>query len=228
MALDDCGQMSKCIVILFNIIIGIVGCAMLGLGVWLRFSSETRGFFDIDLNTKQFVIGVTVLIVLGIILLLLSFLGHCGACSGNRSALGVYASLLVVLAGVIIAAGVLAFINSDEVGQQLAAFYKAVYLQYINKGGEQSLAVTLKLFHNALGCCGIGLPLEVLIQETCSGQSILNTPGCPSAIETLFRKNAGVMLGCFLGTAAVMICALVCGIIMSQQLKRYRLPVPIY
>ncbi len=35
----------------------LVGLVLVGLGMWLRFGAETRGFFDIDLNTAQFNIG---------------------------------------------------------------------------------------------------------------------------------------------------------------------------
>ncbi|KAG9343046.1 hypothetical protein JZ751_015264 [Albula glossodonta] len=233
MALDGCGQLCKCILILLNFVFALVGFAMLGLGLWLRFSSETRGFFDIDLNTQQFVIGVTVLIVLGVILLLAAIFGDYGACNENRVALSVFAVLLGILAGVLIAAGVLAFINSDKVGQQLSEFYSTIYLQYVNKGGsEASLAVTLKLFHNALDCCGMGGTLEPLVRETCPKKGVLDTlfytKACPGVIQDLFTSNAPVVLGCFLGIAALMICALVCASIMDQQIKKSRQPLPMF
>ncbi len=34
-----------------------VGLGLVALGMWLRFGAETRGFFDIDLNTAPFNIG---------------------------------------------------------------------------------------------------------------------------------------------------------------------------
>ncbi|KAJ8251838.1 hypothetical protein GJAV_G00225980 [Gymnothorax javanicus] len=222
--MDDCGRASKCFLILFNIIIAIVGFMLLSLGLWLRFSSETRGFFDIDLSTQQFVIGVSVLIVVGIVLVILALVGHCGACNGSRGALNAYAILLALLLGVIIAAGVLAYINSDQVGDQLVEFYKSVYLQYLNKG-DPSLATTLKLFHNALHCCGIGVPLEVLIQDTCPNKGLfdlLRTPQCPKAIEDLFRDNAPVVLGSFLGIAVVMFFAIICARVLSKAIARER------
>ncbi len=33
------------------------GFCLVALGMWLRFGAETRGFFDINLNTAQFNIG---------------------------------------------------------------------------------------------------------------------------------------------------------------------------
>ncbi|KAJ8254303.1 hypothetical protein COCON_G00209150 [Conger conger] len=218
--MDDCGRLSKCFVVLFNIVIGIGGAAMLGLGLWLRFSSETRGFFDINLNTQQFVIGVTVLIVLGIILLLLAGVGHCGACNGNKAALTVYSALLGVMAGVMIAAGVLAYMNSNEVGKQLAEFYMTIYMQYLNKG-DPSLVITLKLFHNLLDCCGIGGSLEPLIRDTCPKKSIFDfsTSSCPKAIAVLFSTNSSLLLGCFVGAAIVMVFSCFCACLLSAAIS---------
>ena len=35
----------------------LLGLAMLGLGLWLRFGANTQGLFNVDFNTQQFVIG---------------------------------------------------------------------------------------------------------------------------------------------------------------------------
>ncbi|XP_052374273.1 CD9 antigen-like [Oncorhynchus keta] len=95
MALDGCGQLCKCFLIMFNIIFSLVGMAMFGLGLWLRFSSETRGFFNIDLNTQQFVICVSVLIALGAVILLVAVFGDYGACNENMNGLAVNSQVLL-------------------------------------------------------------------------------------------------------------------------------------
>uniref|UniRef100_A0A8C7PXC5 Tetraspanin n=1 Tax=Oncorhynchus mykiss TaxID=8022 RepID=A0A8C7PXC5_ONCMY len=206
MALDGCGQLCKCILILFNILFALVGFAMLGLGLWLRFSSETRGFFNIDLNTQQFVIGVSVLIALGAVILLVAVFGDYGACNENRTALGVFSCLLAILAGLEIGAGVFAYMRSDEVGEQLAKFYLTVYAQYVDKG-DPGLAVTLSMFHNVLHCCGLIGALDPLVKKTCPDTGFLETftlPACPTVIVNLFESNAPLVMGLFLGTAMLL------------------------
>uniref|UniRef100_A0A8C8K9F0 Tetraspanin n=1 Tax=Oncorhynchus tshawytscha TaxID=74940 RepID=A0A8C8K9F0_ONCTS len=225
MALDGCGQLCKCILILFNILFALVGFAMLGLGLWLRFSSETRGFFDIDLNTQQFVIGVSVLIALGAVILLVAVFGDYGACNENRTALGVFSCLLAILAGLEIGAGVFAYMRSDEVGEQLAKFYITVYAQYVDKG-DPGLTVTLSMFHNVLHCCGLIGALDPLVKRTCPDTGFLETftlPACPTVIVNLFESKAPLVMGLFLGTAAMLITALVCCSILMKQIKRSHL-----
>nr|XP_046186958.1 CD9 antigen-like [Oncorhynchus gorbuscha] len=222
MALDGCGQLCKCILILFNILFALVGFAMLGLGLWLRFSSETRGFFDIDLNTQQFVIGVSVLIALGAVILLVAVFGDYGACNENRTALGVFSCLLAILAGLEIGAGVFAYMRSDEVGEQLAKFYITVYAQYVDKG-DPGLTLTLSMFHNVLHCCGLIGALDPLVQRTCPDTGFLETitlPACPTVIVNLFESKAPLVMGLFLGTAAMLIFALVCSSLLSKEIQR--------
>uniref|UniRef100_A0A4W5PNX3 Tetraspanin n=1 Tax=Hucho hucho TaxID=62062 RepID=A0A4W5PNX3_9TELE len=230
MALDGCGQLCKCILIIFNIIFALVGFAMLGLGLWLRFSSETRGFFNIDLNTQQFVIGVSVLIVLGAVILLVAVFGDYGTCNENRTALGVFSCLLAILAGVEAGAGVYAYIRSDEVGEQLAKLYMTVYAQYVNKG-DPGLAATLSMFHNVLHCCGLIGALDLLVKKTCPETGFFETftlPACSTVIINLFESKAPLMLGLFLGTAAALITAMVCCSILMKQIKKSHLSAPMY
>ncbi|XP_021413757.1 CD9 antigen [Oncorhynchus mykiss] len=230
MALDGCGQLCKCILILFNILFALVGFAMLGLGLWLRFSSETRGFFNIDLNTQQFVIGVSVLIALGAVILLVAVFGDYGACNENRTALGVFSCLLAILAGLEIGAGVFAYMRSDEVGEQLAKFYLTVYAQYVDKG-DPGLAVTLSMFHNVLHCCGLIGALDPLVKKTCPDTGFLETftlPACPTVIVNLFESNAPLVMGLFLGTAALLILALVCSSLLSKEIQRSQSSPPPY
>ncbi|GLD48660.1 CD9 antigen-like isoform X1 [Lates japonicus] len=90
MALDGCGLVCKYILVLFNIIFAVVGFALLGLGLWLRFSNNTRGIFEVEaLNSSAFVVGVTVLIALGSVMLIVVVFGDYGACNEKRCALQV-------------------------------------------------------------------------------------------------------------------------------------------
>uniref|UniRef100_A0AAY4CZ11 Tetraspanin n=1 Tax=Denticeps clupeoides TaxID=299321 RepID=A0AAY4CZ11_9TELE len=220
MGLNGCGQISKCIVILFNIILAIDGLVMLGLGLWLRFSAETRGYFDIDMNTKQFVVGIAVLIAIGALMLIIAAFGDYGACNESRTALGIFAGLLAFLIILEIGSGVWVFTQSKEVADNLAEFYATVYAQYINKR-DPSLKFTLTVINNGLSCCGIGGGLEPFVRDTCPKMSFLETftyPSCVNVITDLFESKAPVILGFFLGNAAIMIATLICSLSLSKAI----------
>nr|XP_020480572.1 CD81 antigen-like [Monopterus albus]XP_020480573.1 CD81 antigen-like [Monopterus albus] len=98
MALDGCGAFCKCILIFFNVIFALVGFACLGLGLWLRFSDNTRVIFTIhDFDSSTFVVGVTLLIVLGCVMLFVVMVGGYVACSEERCALIVVRLFLLCL-----------------------------------------------------------------------------------------------------------------------------------
>ncbi|XP_067309716.1 CD9 antigen isoform X2 [Pseudorasbora parva] len=219
--MDGCAQMCKCFLILFNILFALVGFVLVALGIWLRFGAETRGFFDIDLNTSQFIIGVSVLIITGSLMVLVAVIGDCGACSNSKSALGVFSGLLTFLIIIEIAAGVMAFMWSGQVSEELANFYRTIYAQYLNTRSPGQ-AMTLKLFHNTFDCCGIGGPIEVLVRDTCPEGNFLQQisfPSCPSVMQDMFNSKAPLVLGGFLGTAGLMLAALTCSSVLYSSLK---------
>ncbi|NP_956846.1 uncharacterized protein LOC393524 [Danio rerio] len=228
--MDGCAQISKCFLVLFNIIYGLLGFSLVSLGLWLRFGAETRGFFDIDLNTSQFNIGVMVLMVSGALMLLVSVIGNCGVCCSSKGSLSVFAGLLSVLILIEISAGVMVIMQSGKVSDELVEFYSTVYAQYLNTRSA-SQAVSLKMFHDAFDCCGVGGSIELFVRDTCPDGNILKQltfPSCPSVIKDVFNSNAPRLLGGFLGIAGVMMLALVCSCVLMRSVSASRASPPAY
>ncbi|XP_033827445.1 CD9 antigen isoform X1 [Periophthalmus magnuspinnatus] len=224
MAVDGCGLVCKYIIILFDCIFAVAGIGFLGLGLWLRFSNNTRAIFEIqELNSSTFVIGVTVLIVLGSVMLIVVTFGDYGACSEKRCSLQVFSCLVAILAGAEIIIGVLAYTNHDEVGKRTAEFYTSLYGVYVATG-DPAVAVTLTFVQKMLHCCGVsGIPLVDLAKKTCPAPNTLlenlKMPNCPSTISTFFDEKAPVVLGIFLGTGALLITALICSSTLAKKIR---------
>ncbi|XP_047427698.1 CD9 antigen-like isoform X1 [Mugil cephalus] len=225
MALDGCGHVCKYILIIFNIIFAVVGFALLGLGLWLRFSDNTRSIFEIEqLNSSAFVLGVTVLIVLGAVMLIVVVFGDYGACNEKRCALQVFSALLSIMALAEIVVGVLAYSNSDRVGNFMGEFYTSIYTVYIATG-DPPLAVTLTFIHKMLHCCGItGVSLIEMVKETCPKPDgfleHIAMPSCPNLIANAFESKASLVLGLFVGTGALLIIAMICSAVLTKQIQR--------
>ncbi|XP_044186161.1 CD9 antigen isoform X1 [Thunnus albacares] len=224
MALDGCGLFCKYILFIFNLIFAVVGMVFLGLGLWLRFSANTRGIFEIDaLNSSAFVMGVTVLIALGAVMLIVVAFGDYGACNEKRCALQVFSVLLVILAAAEVTVGVLAYSRSDEVGAQIVEFYSSMYALYLNNG-DPAIGITLTFTHKMLHCCGVtGIPVLELAKQTCpSPDGILEhlvMPNCPGIILDVFNRKAPLVMGIFIGTGALLSIALICSAILSKSLR---------
>ncbi|XP_018523231.1 CD9 antigen isoform X2 [Lates calcarifer] len=234
MALDGCGLVCKYILVLFNIIFAVVGFALLGLGLWLRFSNNTRGIFEVEaLNSSAFVVGVTVLIALGSVMLIVVVFGDYGACNEKRCALQVFSALLAILAGAEVVFGVLAYSKRYEVGASMAEFYASIYTLYVTSGGDAAIGVTLKFVHEMLHCCGVtGAKIIEVVQSTCPKPDGLIEhivmPNCPTVITTVFDNKASLVMGIFFGTGALLIVALVCSIILLKQIKKVNQEITTY
>ncbi|KAG9491061.1 hypothetical protein GDO78_006428, partial [Eleutherodactylus coqui] len=108
---------TKCIKYLlfaFNFIFWLSGTAVLAVGLWLRFDSQTKAMFDADENSNSFYTGVYILIGAGALMMLVGFLGCCGAIQESECMLGLFFAFLLVIFAIEIAAGIWGFANKDE------------------------------------------------------------------------------------------------------------------
>ncbi|KAM6966217.1 CD9 antigen isoform 2-T2 [Tautogolabrus adspersus] len=231
MALDGCGLFCKYVLIIFNILFAVLGFAFLGLGLWLRFSNNTRGLFEIDaLSSTTFVIAVTVLITLGSVMLIVVVFGDYGACNEKRCALQVFTALLALLAGAAIGIGVITYSQRVEVGLRMAEFYSSLYALYVTNG-DPIIRVTLTFIHEMLHCCGVtGVPLVESL--TCPKPQSFGEhfvmPNCPQVISSTFDSQAPLVLGIFVGTGSLLVIALVCSIVLMKQLHTVQQDVETY
>ncbi|KAL6103363.1 uncharacterized protein ACO6RY_02778 [Pungitius sinensis] len=226
MALDGCGHFCKYALIIFNIIFAVLGVALLGLGLWLRFSDSTRAIFQIqELNSSAFVTVVTILIVLGSVMLIVVMFGDYGTCNEKRGALQVFTVLVSFLATAEVAFGVLGYANRHAVGGKMVEFYSTMYALYLTSGGDLFIAATLSFIHNMLHCCGMtGIAPFEWVQSTCPSPDgffeHIKMPGCPAIIGSFYDSKAQLVMAIFLGTGALLIMALVCAVILLKQTKR--------
>ncbi|XP_053493801.1 CD81 antigen isoform X1 [Ictalurus furcatus] len=221
MALGGCGQICKWIVILFNILLILVGMALVAAGVYLQFSAITLE----ELKTKHFIFMVGLCIAVGVVILITASVGDYGSCSENKSALSVYCSLLVLLAAAAAIGGGVAFVNNKEFSGHVAEFYTTIYTQYLIKG-DMIRAFILKLFHNAFDCCGLGGVMQTVIgvtnicpkQSSILGISYSTSSSCLPVITS--QLEASTVLTFFMVIAGILIMVVVCAGFIYQQLSR--------
>ncbi|KAM8845124.1 CD9 antigen isoform 2-T2 [Spinachia spinachia] len=210
MALDGCGLFCKYALIIFNLIFAVLGFALLGLGLWLRFSGNTRAIFQIEeLHSSAFVMAVTILIVLGSVMLIVVMFGDYGTCNEKGWALQVFSVLLSILAGAEVAFGVLGYVHRETVGGKIVEFYSSMYALYLTSSGDQVIAATLGFLHNMLHCCGMtGITTFEWVQSTCPQPDgfleHFKMPGCPAVIASFYDSKSQVVMAVFLGTGALL------------------------
>ncbi|XP_054616691.1 tetraspanin-5-like [Dunckerocampus dactyliophorus] len=225
MALDLCGILCKYTARLVNMIVAVLGFAFLGLGLWLRFSNSTRVIFALNaLNSSTFVIGVTVLIVLGTLMLIVVTFGLYGECSEKKCALQVFSVLVFILALADVAVGGVAYTRRDQAGARVEELYNTLYTLFASQG-DLDIGVMLTFIHELLHCCGVTrAPVVELVRGTCpeprSALEEMSMPRCSKVITEFFNSNATVVMAPFIVIGLLLITALVCTIILLKQIKK--------
>ncbi|XP_073505414.1 CD9 antigen [Phyllobates terribilis] len=217
---------TKCIKYLlfaFNFIFWLAGTAVLAIGLWLRFDSQTKTMFEVDASASSFYTGVYILIGAGALMMLVGFLGCCGAIQESECMLGLFFAFLLVIFAIEIAAGIWGFANKDKVVEELQTFYDQTYDKY-KQTQDPALKETLKSIHLALDCCGKVIGAETLLSDICpkSGLEQLTVQGCPNAIAEIFNKKFHIIGAVGIGIAVVMIFGMIFSMILCCAIRNNR------
>ncbi|KAL4235782.1 Tetraspanin-18 [Mactra antiquata] len=156
---EQCLSNLKMVLQCYNVFILIIGCGVLGVGVWLlvkefntREMSAIMGSRLIEMITYGLIAG-------GGAATVLAFCGCCGTMKQERFVLGFYGTILtLVLITLCVGFGV-SFIFKDEIAQDIKKKFETTILY--NYGNDIQRNSTNKLITDAwdsmqssLGCCG--------------------------------------------------------------------------
>uniref|UniRef100_A0A8C5MD31 CD9 molecule n=1 Tax=Leptobrachium leishanense TaxID=445787 RepID=A0A8C5MD31_9ANUR len=215
---------TKCIkylLFIFNFIFWLAGSAVLGIGLWLRFDSQTKSMFETEANPSSFLTGVYILIGAGALMMLVGFLGCCGAIQESECMLGLFFAFLLVIFAVEIAAGIWGFVNKDKVVEELKTFYQDTYEKY-KTSKDPALKETLKGINTAFECCGTMGVVDVFISKEICPDSSITTPSCLTAIEKVFNNKLHIIGAIGIGIAVIMIFGMVFSMVLCCAIRNNR------
>ncbi|CAJ0608922.1 unnamed protein product [Cylicocyclus nassatus] len=155
-----CGN--KCVKYIFwiiNFLFFVLGAAIVGLALWLRFDNSilSRVISTIKLDTNSLPLEsyywlLYVVIGFGAVLLILGFLGCCGSACEVIVSLGLYFFFVLVLFIAEIVGIVLYFVNKNSIRDNLVTFWRN---ELVNKyQTSQTIRDALDSIQNQLHCCG--------------------------------------------------------------------------
>jgi len=221
MALGCGASCVKCLVVFFNFLAFASGAAILIAGVVFL----VTGMKVAGVDTVNIKVALYVAIAVGGIIMVLGFIGCCGALCESQCLLATFSTIMIILLLVQIAAAIFAFVFKDNMKGDL--FKTSLEKSYTEATTNQNTCDAWKLMQDSLKCCGtngINAPNcnSGGVRLTCpSGAN--NTP-CYTALYE-FWANSAMVIGivfivfAILELAAVIFsCCLCCSIRNGRRL----------
>ncbi|NXW83657.1 TSN1 protein, partial [Alopecoenas beccarii] len=222
-----CFTFIKVMMILFNLAIFLGGGTLLGVGIWV--SVDGQSFVDIFGALSSSVLQVVnvgyFLIVIGSILLVIGFLGCCGAQKESKCLLIMFFSVVLIIFIAEIAAAVVALAYTGLAETLLTTAMTPLLKE--KYGSEDSFTEIWNITMNEVKCCGLNnytdftdspwykehqtYPVACCETQMFRGSLPLACPhlcgflqqGCFNQILEEIRTNAGVVGGVAAGIAAL-------------------------
>lgn len=218
----------------FNFLFWVCGTLILGLAIWLRVSKDGKEIITSGDNGTNPFIAVNILIAVGSIIMVLGFLGCCGAVKESRCMLLLFFIGLLLILLLQVAAGILGATFKSESSRILnETLYENAKLLSETSNEAKEVQKAMIAFQSEFKCCGLRFGAADWgnnfpdAKESCqctgsdcesySGQSVYRTT-CLSLIKELVEKNIIIVIGIAFGLAVIEILGLVFSMVLYCQI----------
>nr|CDS28090.1 tetraspanin [Hymenolepis microstoma] len=210
MALSCGKKMLVGLSVIFNSIFFLCGLTLIGFASYLLYSLHST-FPDIKLHEYGFVIAF---LVFGIIVCVLSFLGCCGAATGNVCMLTTYAILIAVIFILDIVAIILGFIYKDRIPTLTRSILTSELEKFKNGSG-----LAMEAIESVFSCCGVDGPSDygTNISQNCESFS----EGCDAKIQDYIIRYSVILFIIALSIAIFTLATIVSAACVVSGIKAY-------
>ncbi|XP_051886265.1 tetraspanin-8-like [Pristis pectinata] len=213
----------------FNFLFWLCGSIILGVSIWLRVSKEVVKQIG-DVNISEFYAAINVLIAVGAIIMVLGFLGCCGAIKESKCMLLLFFIGLLLILAIQITAGVLGAVYKSQVESTLQERYKQ--LVPLNNQPED-IKKDVEALQKANKCCGLvnghqdwtTVPVSCNCDEKDSNDcTVVNgrhiwAKSCVAVLTDILKDNLVIIIGIAFGLALVEIFGLIFSMTLYCQIK---------
>lgn len=236
-----CFTFIKVMMILFNLLIFLGGGVLLGIGIWVTVDKNTflRTFAAVSAAGLSQLSNVGyLLIALGVLLVILGFLGCCGAQKESKCLLIIFFTIILIIFIAEIVGAVIVLAYSSTAETWLAALLKPVLKNDYGKNEEVTKLWNVTM--EEAKCCGItGYedfngsaymnktnaypgPCCRNSTNTCSLPQVqaASVPGCFEHIVGLIKENGPIVGGVAAGICALELAAMIVSMYLYCQLDK--------
>ncbi|XP_063283809.1 tetraspanin-1-like [Pelobates fuscus] len=236
-----CFTCIKVIMVIFNVLIFLGGGVLLGVGIWVTVDSSSflKTFAGLSADTAAQLINVGyLLIALGCLLIILGFLGCCGAQKESKCLLIIFFTIILIIFIAEIVGAILVLVYSSQAQTWLAGLLIPVLQK--EYGTNQDVTKLWNATMMDAKCCGLtgysDFNNSTYVQQhssqypsfCCNNTSpctaaVANTakiPGCFQHILDLVKQNAPIVGGVAAGICALELAAMIVSMYLYCQIDK--------
>ncbi|XP_038052708.1 CD9 antigen-like isoform X2 [Patiria miniata] len=242
MAVTGCVACVKYLMFAFNFLFWLCGCALLGVGLWLCFEPNVQQYAQASGDLQEYYIAVYVLIGIGGLMMLVGFLGCCGACMENTVLLGMFFTFLLLICVAEVGGGIWCYLNREK----LKSIVEEGMLSTVQQAYAEDNSVIMTAVDNMqrqLKCCGATGPSDWqqsaygTVPDSCCKEEAegcaqgiafqaitslltINQDGCATALFNMLEDNAVLVAGLAIGIGAVQLLGMLFSLCLCCAIRR--------
>lgn len=220
---------------IFNFLFWVCGCFILGISIWMRVSKSAQQDFNID---SSLFAGIDLLIAVGSIIMVLGFLGCCGAMKESQCMLLLFFIGLLAILLLQIVAGILGGVYKSQLEASVnKTLQEEVALLQSTAPKDKTFQETFRKFEIQNKCCGLvngasdwgskrfdnnGCECDAndLQASSCNPNTKYYTQTCSKVIIDFLKNNMIIVMGVAFGLALVEVLGLVFSMSLYCQIQR--------
>ncbi|XP_038075191.1 CD81 antigen-like [Patiria miniata] len=235
---EGCVLCLRCLMVFFNTLLWLAGVAMLGFGLWLRYSQQffpnltPSGDEEAVSAVTAYNIGTYVLMAAGGVIMAIGILGCCGAIKESLCLLGLYFVVLFLLFGMEVGASAWIYLNRAELGNKVGDYFELLVTE--KYADDEASRVAVDYTQSSLECCGANghedwldsgqvIPRScgvVNCTSDCRPDEGLHTDGCKSKVSEIIQGNIFTLVGVCISVAVAQILVMILAACLCKAIRR--------
>ncbi|KAM3923350.1 leukocyte antigen CD37-like [Leptodactylus fuscus] len=191
MAMKGCLSVTKYFLFVFNLFFFILGGVLLCFGLWILFDRSSFALM-IGSSTPTLKIWSYVLSGVGILTMLLGFLGCLGSLKEIKCLLGFYFAFLLLLFAAQITVGVLIYTQRSSLNVAVGKYVENIIKNYGILTNQTELQESLDFAQEQMSCCGWFTPEDWMKNQKISENTSVSLYPCSCRNISSFIPNTNI------------------------------------
>jgi CD63 antigen len=226
----------KFLMFVFNFLFVVCGIALIAIGSWVLASSSK---YSKLFGEESYLAAPIILIVAGVIIFFIAFMGCCGAIKENRCMLITFGTFLILISILEIAAGITGYVFRNSIDETVLRETRNNLNQYSQ--GDKSVDDFVDVLQHDLKCCGAANYTDwkttkwgqahpnavpdsccIAAEKGCGAKSTtgIYTSGCYSKFKEFFESRILIVAGIGIGIGLVELLGIIFAFCLASAIKR--------